>query len=110
MCVFREEKIAKELVRTKEDREELDHQLKEAIQQKLLLSKQLEDWQVSFTVTFILCTSRKFSESHSNVRPIDHLRIYSVIIKVYLKLSLKRCCEYIELCLVRITSNEGTTP
>lgn len=48
---FREKKIAKELVKTKEDREELDHQLKEAIQQKLLLSKQLEDWQVSVTAT-----------------------------------------------------------
>lgn len=41
----REKRIAKELVRTKEDREELDHQLKEAIHQKLLLSEQLEDWQ-----------------------------------------------------------------
>ena len=36
----------KELIKTKEDREELDQQLKEAIHQKLLLSKQLDDWQV----------------------------------------------------------------
>lgn len=38
-------------MRTKEDREELDHQLKEAIHQKLLLSEQLEDWQVGGTAT-----------------------------------------------------------
>lgn len=41
----REKKISVELQRTKEDREELDQQLKEAIHQKLLLSEQLEDWQ-----------------------------------------------------------------
>ena len=45
-CDFREKKISVELQRTKEDREELDQQLKEAIHQKLLLSEQLEDWQV----------------------------------------------------------------
>jgi len=45
-CDFREKKISMELQRTKEDREELDQQLKEAIHQKLLLSEQLEDWQV----------------------------------------------------------------
>ncbi|XP_078363042.1 uncharacterized protein LOC144647159 [Oculina patagonica] len=44
-AVEREKNIAKELKQSKEDREELDHQLKEAIQQKIRLSKQLEDWQ-----------------------------------------------------------------
>ena len=37
---------AKELMKTKEDTEELEQQLKEAINQKLLLSEQLDDWQV----------------------------------------------------------------
>lgn len=41
----REKKIEKELLKTKEDREELEQQLKEAIHQKLLLSEQLDDWQ-----------------------------------------------------------------
>lgn len=45
--VFREKTIAKELKQSKEDRDELDHQLKEAIEQKIKLSKQLEDWQAS---------------------------------------------------------------
>ena len=37
-------------MRSKEDREELDQQLKEAIHQKIRLSKQLEDWQASLDV------------------------------------------------------------
>lgn len=45
--VFREETLAKELKQSKEDRDEIDHQLKEAIEQKIKLSKQLEDWQAS---------------------------------------------------------------
>lgn len=44
-AVEREKRIATELMRSKEDREELDKQLKEAIEQKISLSKQLEDWQ-----------------------------------------------------------------
>ena len=35
-------------MKTKKDTEELEHQLKEAINQKLLLSEQLDDWQVWF--------------------------------------------------------------
>ena len=51
VCVWftREKKIEKELLKTKEDREELEQQLKEAIHQKLLLSEQLDDWQVIST-------------------------------------------------------------
>lgn len=45
--VSREKSIAKELKQSKEDRDELDHQLREAIEQKIKLSKQLEDWQAS---------------------------------------------------------------
>jgi len=45
--VFREKSVANELKQSKEDRDELDHQLKEAIEQKIKLSKQLEDWQAS---------------------------------------------------------------
>lgn len=45
--VFREETLTKELKQSKEDRDEIDHQLKEAIEQKIKLSKQLEDWQAS---------------------------------------------------------------
>ena len=44
---FREKSIAKELKQSKEDRDEIHHQLKEAIEQKIELSKQLEDWQAS---------------------------------------------------------------
>lgn len=50
--VFREETLAKELKQSKEDRDEIDHQLKEAIEQKIKLSKQLEDWQASYSSTF----------------------------------------------------------
>lgn len=42
-------------MRSKEDREELDQQLKEAIHQKIRLSKQLEDWQASLDVWFSKC-------------------------------------------------------
>lgn len=44
-AIEREKSIAKELKQSKEDRDELDHQLREAIEQKIKLSKQLEDWQ-----------------------------------------------------------------
>lgn len=44
-AIEREKRTAKELMKTKEDTEELEHQLKEAIHQKLLLSEQLDDWQ-----------------------------------------------------------------
>ena len=47
-------------MRSKEDREELDKQLKEAIEQKISLSKQLEEWQASVDVLFSLMqTERK---------------------------------------------------
>lgn len=47
-------------MRSKEDREELDKQLKEAIEQKISLSKQLEEWQASADVLFSLMkTERK---------------------------------------------------
>lgn len=39
--------VSKELNKTKEDTERLGQQLIEAIQQKLELSEQLEQWQVS---------------------------------------------------------------
>ena len=41
-------------MRSKEDREELDKQLKEAIEQKISLSKQLEEWQARADVLFSL--------------------------------------------------------
>lgn len=47
-------------MRSKEDREELDKQLKEAIEQKISLSKQLEEWQASVDVLFsLMWTERK---------------------------------------------------
>ena len=42
----RENEIAQELARTKQDNAGLDEQLLEAIQQKIELSEQLEAWQV----------------------------------------------------------------
>lgn len=67
LSIFRESELALELEKTKRDLSRLDKQLMEAIQQKIELSEQLEDWQVRhlFSGMISVLTSQLFNQTIS---------------------------------------------